>query len=98
MISISRLREMAEESLKKSVKLIRIIGNDDFPITVLADKKASRHFNKNYYFTCSQCKNASWYDETYCNNQDLIGICENGKREKMYCSRYELRDIEDITE
>lgn len=45
MISISRMRELAEEELELSNKIIkkRIISNDtDLPITVNANKKGNR--------------------------------------------------------
>lgn len=63
--------------------------NGEF-LTVLADKRASRHFNKNYYFTCSQCVNASWCDDSCCNNADLNYFHPEGIKEKVYCSNYDV--------
>lgn len=56
-----------------------------------ADKCGTYHFNTyRDYFTCSKCKNASWYDETYCNNQYfLYEDSPHSHYEKRYCSNYE---------
>lgn len=97
MISVSRMRELVEEELELSNKIIkkRIISNDtDLPITVNANKKGDRYTKNGHryckYISCSQCKNASWYDDDYCNNQHLHFIDKNGiKTTSVYCENYE---------
>ena len=97
MISISRMRELAEEELELSNQIIkkRIISNDtDLPITVNANKKGNRYKKNGHlyckYMSCSQCKNASWYDDDYCNNQHIHFIDKDGiKTTSVYCENYE---------
>jgi len=42
------------------------------------------------YYDCLKCKNASWYDDDYCNMQKIHFIYpENNGRTKVYCENYE---------
>ena len=77
-------------------RLIRIISNDnDMPITVLAEAKGKRYTKDRHsycaYMDCTKCKNASWYDADYCNNQHIHFIDkENVVTTKVYCKNYEV--------
>lgn len=77
MISIKRMEELALEECKKT-----------------ADKCGKYHFGTyRDYFTCSKCKNASWYDDSYCNNQSfLYEDSPHSNYEKRYCCNYERND------
>lgn len=59
----------------------------------VADKCGKYYGNYRDYFTCSKCKNASWYDETYCNNQSfLYEDSLHSGYEKRYCCNYEKEE------
>ena len=100
MISISRMRELVEEEREKSNQIIkkRIISNDtNFPITVNANKKGIRYKKDGHfyckYMSCSQCVNASWYDDDYCNNQKIHFVDkDNIKTTSVYCENYESEE------
>ena len=65
-------------------------NNENFPVTVNADKKGFTQYGARYYFTCQNCKNASWYDEHYCNNSYFYNVSKaDSKIEKVYCKNYE---------
>lgn len=53
----------------------KTINTDDGLITVNTDKCGNPYmkYGCKYaaYFTCSICKNESWYDDGYCNNQKI---------------------------
>ena len=75
--------------------LKRIISNDtNLPITINSDKKGERYmkYGRQYckYHSCQKCKNASWYDDDYCNNQHIHFIDKVGiKTTSVYCENYE---------
>ena len=79
----------------------RIISNDTgLPITVNANKTGRRYTKNGHrycgYHSCEKCKNASWYDDDYCNNQQIDFIDkENSKTTAVYCEKYELREEND---
>lgn len=65
-------------------------------VKLLATTKSVRRYMKdgcNYslYCDCNNCKNESWYDDDYCNNEMLYFI-ENGKTTRVYCERYEVNN------
>lgn len=72
----------------------RILPNGEtFPVTVTADKKGYLQYGTRYYFTCQNCKNASWYDEHYCNNSYFYEVSKMGvKTAKTYCKNYEVNN------
>lgn len=76
----------------------RIISNDsDLPITVNCERKGRRYTKEKAhycaYMDCTKCKNRSWYDETYCNNQHIHFIeKDNTKTIHVYCENYEVNN------
>lgn len=65
-------------------------------VKLLTTTKSVRRYMKdgcNYslYCDCRNCKNESWYDTDYCNNQYLHFI-NNGKTLRVYCERYEAKN------
>ena len=73
----------------------RILPNgENFPVTVNADKKGFTQYGTRYYFTCQNCKNASWYDEHYCNNSYFYEVSKMGVKTlpKAYCKNYEVNN------
>lgn len=43
------------------------------------------------YHDCTKCKNASWYDDSYCNNQKIHFVEKEGvKTTRVYCESYEV--------
>ena len=75
--------------------LKRILDDDGFPITVLAERKGKRYtkYGQPYcmYMDCTKCKNASWYDSDYCNNQEIYFVDKGGvKTTSVYCGHYEI--------
>ena len=65
------------------------------PITVLAEVKGKRYTKEKAsycaYMDCTKCKNASWYDDNYCNNQHIHFIDKEGvKTTSVYCENYEV--------
>lgn len=74
----------------------RIISEDDnLPITVNADKKGRRYIKHGHpycrYHSCEKCKNASWYDSDYCNNQHIHFVEKAGiKTTSVYCENYKV--------
>ena len=73
----------------------RIIGDDNLPITVNSEKTGSRYMKNGCWYSkyhdCTKCKNASWYDDDYCNNQIIHFVDkENCKTTQVYCERYEV--------
>lgn len=44
------------------------------------------------YCDCNNCKNESWYDDDYCNNQQLHFINNDTKTTRVYCENYEVRN------
>ena len=81
---------------------IRIISNDSgMPITVLAETKGKRYTKDNHpycmYMDCTKCKNASWYDDDYCNNQHLhFRDKANVHTTKVYCENYEVENAREV--
>ena len=73
--------------------------NDSYtgePITVNANAKGRRFMQDgglyNGYYSCDKCKNASWYDDDYCNNERFHFIEKDGvKTVSVYCERYEVK-------
>lgn len=64
-------------------------------INLLATTKSARRYMKygcNYslYFNCHNCKNESWYDDNYCNNE-MLHFVDSGKTTRVYCENYEVR-------
>lgn len=64
-------------------------------VKLLATTKSVRRYMKegcNYslYCDCNNCKNESWYDDNYCNNQYLHFI-DSGKTTRVYCERHEVK-------
>lgn len=58
-------------------------------VKLLATTKSVRRYMKdgcNYslYCDCNNCKNESWYDDNYCNNEYLHFI-DSGKTTRVYC-------------
>ena len=45
-----------------------------------------------YHFFCGKCKNGSWADESYCNNQIFIKKLSPKKVEHIYCANYDRKD------
>lgn len=78
------------------LKKVEIISNDtNLPITVNADKVCRRYMRNGQmyagYHSCTKCKNASWYDDDYCNNQHIHFIDkDNVKTTQVYCENYEV--------
>lgn len=74
----------------------RIISNDTgLPITVNSNKTGRRYTKNGHsycaYHSCAKCKNASWYDDDYCNNQHIHFIDKDGgKTTSVYCESYEI--------
>lgn len=65
------------------------------PITVNANTKGCRYMKDgvsyNAYISCDKCKNASWYDDDYCNNERLHFVeKDNIKTVSVYCEKYEV--------
>lgn len=63
-------------------------------VKLLATTKSVRKYMKdgcNYslYCDCHNCKNRSYYDDNYCNNQYLHFI-NSGKMLRVYCENYEV--------
>lgn len=61
-------------------------------VKLLATTKSVRRYMKdgcNYslYCDCNNCKNESWYDDNYCNNEYLHFI-DSGKTTRVYCENY----------
>lgn len=78
-------------------RLIRILGNDGIPITVLAERKGTRYVLDRHpycrYMDCTKCKNASWYDDDFCNNQIIHFVDKPGVwTTKVYCEKYEVEN------
>ena len=94
MISPSRMRELAEE--QKADYIENVHFKDKFgEFTCNVDKKGTPHCRGMYrdYFTCRRCKNASWYDDDYCNNQHIHFIDkENVKTTAVYCENYVIKE------
>ena len=43
------------------------------------------------FFSCEKCKNASWYDDDYCNNGKIIFVDkEDVITTRVYCANYEV--------
>lgn len=40
------------------------------------------------YCDCNKCKNESWYDDDYCNNERLHFIDNETKTIRVYCENY----------
>ena len=64
-------------------------------IKLLATTKSVRRYMKdgcNYslYCDCHNCKNESWYDDDYCNNERLHFV-DSGKTTRVYCEKYEVK-------
>ena len=60
--------------------------------TVKSVKKYMRDGCKySMYCNCSKCKNESWYDDNYCNNEYLFFI-DNGKTTRVYCEHFEVEE------
>lgn len=80
------------------IRQIEIISNDtNEPITINADKIGKRYMKNgcmyNKYHSCAKCKNASWYDDDYCNNQHIHFIDKkNAKTTQVYCENYEVEN------
>lgn len=74
----------------------RILDEDTNSIvTVNSNKVGKEQFQNKHryrvYFSCEKCKNASWYDDTYCNNGVFHYIDkENTKTTWVYCAKYEV--------
>lgn len=69
----------------------KIIDN----VKLLATRKSVRRYMKegcNYslYCDCNNCKNESWYDDDYCNNEYSHYI-DSGKTTRVYCENYEVK-------
>ena len=48
--------------------------------------------NYSMYCDCKKCKNVSWYDDDYCNNQQLYFIdTKNSKTIRIYCENYQIK-------
>ena len=65
-------------------------------VKLLATTKSVRRYMKegcNYslYCDCNNCKNESWYDDNYCNNEYLHYI-DSGKTTRVYCEKYEVKN------
>lgn len=64
-------------------------------VKLLATTKSVRRYMKdgcNYslYCNCNNCKNESWYDDDYCNNQYLHFV-DSEKTTRVYCEKYEVK-------
>lgn len=46
--------------------------------------------NYSLYCDCHNCKNESWYDDNYCNNERLHFV-DSGKTTRVYCEKYEVK-------
>ena len=62
-------------------------------IRLIATTKCVKRYMKdgcNYslYCDCKRCKNASWYDDDYCNNERLHFIDNATKTIRVYCENY----------
>ena len=44
--------------------------------------------NYSMYCDCNKCKNESWYDDDYCNNERLHFIDNDTKTIRVYCENY----------
>lgn len=63
-------------------------------VKLLATTKSVRKYMKNgcnysLYCDCNNCKNESWYDDNYCNNE-ILHFVDSGKTTRVYCERYEV--------
>ena len=95
MISLSRLKELAEEEMQsKKLKCITLENDDGEEVIIFSNEKGDRYIKNghNYckYISCEKCRNASWYDDDYCNNQKIIFVDKNNcKTTSVYCENYE---------
>lgn len=69
-------------------------------VKLFATTKSVRKYTKdgcNYslYCDCKNCKNRSWYDDDYCNNE-ILHFINSGKTIRVYCERYEITDDNSI--
>ncbi len=65
-------------------------------VKILATTKSVKRYMKdgcNYslYCACHNCKNESWYDDDYCNNERLHFV-DCGKTTRIYCEKYEVKN------
>ena len=65
-------------------------------VKLMATTKSVKRYMKdgcNYslYCDCNKCKNESWYDDNYCNNEYLFFI-DNGKTTRVYCEHFEVKN------
>lgn len=70
----------------------KIIDN----VKLLASAKSVKRYMKDgckysLYCDCNNCKNESWYDDDYCNNQYLHYI-DSGKTIRVYCEKYKVKN------
>jgi len=80
------------------IKSKTIISDDTGePVTINVLKKAVHYMKYGHpysaYFKCSKCKNASWYDDDYCNNQKLnFADKEDIKTTQVYCENFDVQN------
>lgn len=84
------------------MQILKVINSDDGSrlIAIVNADTVGKPYMKDGikytgYYTCSRCKNASWYDDDYCNNQKMHFV-ENensGRRIHVYCENYEVKEI-----
>lgn len=73
-----------------------IVSDDTGDLVTVNVTKIGRRYMKNgglycAYYDCKKCKNASWYDDDYCNNQKITFIDREGvKTTQVYCENYEI--------
>lgn len=65
-------------------------------IRLLATTKSVKRYIKDgcrysLYCDCTNCKNESWYDDDYCNNQCLHFV-DSGRTTRVYCENYEVNN------
>ena len=66
-------------------------------VKLIATTKSVKRYMKdgcNYslYCDCGKCKNESWYDDNYCNNERLHFIDNDTKTTRVYCENYEVKN------
>lgn len=84
-----------KEKVKYEPQIKTIANEIGEKFTCLCETKArlcsTDYAPRNLYFDCTKCKNDSWYDENYCNNQKFEVVSLPKKRDKYYCLNYSLR-------
>ena len=72
----------------------RILDDDNNLITVNCTDRCKPYTRDKHkysmFFDCTQCKNASWYDDNYCNNGSIVFVDKDGIiTTRVYCANYQ---------